>query len=196
VSVTTEVVPQVASVERLICDVLRWHELVLDLSDCASFDEVTRAVVLALEETQGSHGVTHPLAVRLRLVGTSAAHGALFGLEAQLRAQVQAIAVALPGHGLWIERVQIRTQALPVAAIQEDRDDALVQMQALLAFAPQDQAFLDSLQQDLLLLVSKLPMELHADLPVLQAIREGRLQGLVADISPSVLAHIAAVENQ
>jgi DNA repair protein SbcD/Mre11 len=170
--------PQIEHVERLVCDVLRWYEVVVDVSHHSSFDEVARAVGQALEHTQHSLGATHPLALRVRFVGRSAAHGALFGLEAQLRAQVQASAAALSGHGVWIEKIQIHTEPVPAPIAQGNREDALAHLHHLLGQAPQDEDFMAALQADLLLLASKMPMELQSSLAILQQIRAGQLEPL------------------
>jgi DNA repair protein SbcD/Mre11 len=187
---------RITAVERLICDVLRWQELVIDASVCEDFDDVVRAAGAGLEQLLRVKVHSHPLAVRVRIVGASAAHGALFALDAHLRAQVQASAAALDANNLWIEQVQIQTSAVVKQLPKGDQTDALIQLQSLLAQAPADEEFLLSLQEDLLHLVSKMPMELQSLVPFAQDIRSGNLQELVRTTTPTLLAHLAASEKQ
>ncbi len=186
---------KITAVERIICDVLRWEELLVDVSECENFDDVVQSTSVALQELVRIKAHDHPLALRVRIVGSSLAHGALFSLNAQLRAQVQASAAALNASELWIERVQIDTTALSTVQPRGEQADALMQLQHLLAQAPEDEDFLKSLREDLLLLVSKLPMELQPLVPFAQEVRTGQLQSLVNATIPTLLAHLAAAEK-
>lgn len=83
------------TLERLYVDVLRWHDLVVDVSACESLVAAVRTVEREL--TQFLNGASGSLtyATRVTLIGESAAHGDLFGEEAQLRQEVLGVAAAL-----------------------------------------------------------------------------------------------------
>jgi hypothetical protein len=125
------------------------------------------------------------------LTGASAAHGQLFGLEPQLRAEVLAQAAALGTERIWIEKVRVETTPHDAAEVVAARADAVADLQQLLSKADSDASFLDSLQDDLMQMIGKLPHEVILAIPQLEEIRAGRLKTLVQSTAPSLLAHIA-----
>ena len=62
---------------------------------------------------------------------------------------------------------------------------------ALLASAPDDEALLQSLLDDLRPLINKAPLELMRALPQLDALRQGNAAHLVKSVSPDLLALLA-----
>jgi len=64
-------------------------------------------------------------------------------------------------------------------------------LHALLAQAPDDAALMQALQDELMMMVGKLPMEVLQAVPVLQDVRAGQLQGLVQQVAPALLSHLA-----
>ncbi|MGI4814921.1 MAG: metallophosphoesterase family protein [Janthinobacterium lividum] len=189
---------EIETVERLYVDVLRWHALDVDVSDALTLGDAVRSVGNALAtllaDTQGNAGGTLPLAVRVSLTGASPAHGQLFGLEAQLRAEVLAQAAALEAERLWIEKVRVDTTPHDIASQVAARADAVADLQALLGEAVHDEAFLEGLRRDLMLLVGKVPLEVIEALPQLQEIQAGRLSGLIEHTAPSLIAHISKLD--
>lgn len=182
---------QVEAVERIYVDVLRWHALTVDVAASTTLADSVREVASALQDLIDNADGDRPMAVRVTLTGASPAHGQLFGLETQLRAEVLAQAAALATERIWIEKVRVQTTPHDTAAMVAARSDAVADLQALLAQADGDAGFLQDLQDDLMQLVGKLPHEVLLALPELADIRAGRLQGLVQSTAPSLLAHIA-----
>ena len=184
----------VHAIERLLVDVLRWHALTVDAAGCATLTDVVRAIGGALEALAASTEASIPLAVRVTVTGRSAAHGELFGLEQQLRAEVLALAAAAGPERLWIEKVRVRTAPPDDGAAVRARADALSDLQALLLVADQDPAFLQSLREDLLVMVTKAPIELQTLVPHFSEIRAGELGALVREVCPGLMAHIAGAD--
>jgi DNA repair exonuclease SbcCD nuclease subunit len=185
----------IQSVERLIVDVLRWERLEVEVSSAADLPAVIALAGQALEALLLAQTGAWPLAVRVSLVGRTPAHGALFGLESQLREEVLAQAAALGGERLWIEKLKIdTTPALDTAQITA-RADALADLQALLEGAPLDADFMRGLTEDLQQLTAKAPLELIEALPEFKAIRAGELAPLVAAVAPALLAQLAQAEQ-
>ncbi len=182
---------EIESVERLYVDVLRWQVLNIDVSAASNLADVVRMTGRGIEDLLGDSQGDMPLAVRVILFGASAAHGELFGLEAQVRAEVLAQAASLSGERLWIEKVRIETSPHDCAEQIAARFDALADLQALLAKAAADSGFLQSLQDDLMQLVGKLPLEVIATVAQLEAIRSGNVQDLVRSTTPSLVAYVA-----
>jgi exonuclease SbcD len=182
------------AVERVLVDVLRWARLDVDASQCLSFTDVARAIGAALEGlVHGSDG-TLPLAVRVTVSGGTPAHGALFGLESQLRAEVLAQVAALGHERLWLEKVRLETHAIEQAASRDDRADALADLRLLLGAAEGDAQFLQSLQADLMGLVGKAPQELQTSVAWFDSIRAGDLAALLREVGPALMAHLEQAE--
>ena len=137
---------------------------------------------------------SHPLALRVRIAGRSAAHGELFGRERHLREEILGQAAALGIARLWVEKVRVETSPLADAATTRARSDALADLQILLEDAPGDADLLKLLTEELRLLADKVPLELLHALPELQAIRDGELAGLVRAVTPGLLAHLASAD--
>lgn len=181
----------IQSVERLHVDVLRWHALDVDVSNATNLDEAVRLTGRALEELLGDCENDLPLAVRVTLLGASPAHGRLFGLEAQLRSEVLGQAASISSDRLWIEKVRVETSPYDSADDVADRSDAVADLQGFLAKAETDAVFLQSLQDDLMQLVGKVPLELVEGIHELEAIRSGQVQSLVRSTASSLVAHVA-----
>ncbi len=185
--------PEICTVERLLIDVLRWHALQVDVSGADTLADAVRLVGRELETLADNHSPQLPVAVRVTLTGASPAHGELFGLEHQLRAEVLACSATVGTERLWIEKVVIDTCAANAPAALAARSDALADLQALLSKAATDEPFLTDLQAHLQLLLAKLPIELLKAVPLLDAIRAGGPQDLIRGTTPGLLAHLAAV---
>ena len=184
----------IQDINRLFVDVLRWASLEVDVTECHSLAEVVRAVGKALEELVDNSISTIPIAVRVTVIGKTAAHGDLFGLELQLRSEVLALAVAMGAERLWIEKVKVATSTADDGEAVRARADALSDLQDLLHAAESDTDFLKSLQMELLGLVNKAPLELQTTVPYFKAIRSGNLESLVREVRPGLVSHLAKVE--
>ena len=180
----------IGSVERLHVDVLRWHALEVDVAAAVNLDESVRLIGRGLEQLIEESGAL-PLVVRVTLTGASPAHGELFGLETQLRAEVLAHAASIGSERLWIEKVRLDTTPHGLAADMTARSDAVADLQALLLKAEFDPAFMKSLQEDLMQLIGKLPLEVIDALPWVKSVREGETDSLVRSIGPALLDHVA-----
>jgi exonuclease SbcD len=184
----------IQDIKRLFVDVLRWHNLEVDVTECNSLFEVVLAIRKKLEDMIDKSLSTIPTAVRITVTGKTSAHGDLFGLESQLRAEVLAMAATIGAERLWIEKVKVGTSAVDDGEAVRARADALSDLQDLLEAAETDPDFLKSLQEDLLGLVNKAPLELQTAVPYFKAIRSGDLAGLVREVRPGLVSHLAKVE--
>lgn len=206
---------EIVSVDRMLVDVLRWHSLEVDVTDAENFADAIAAVSRALDHlvaggANGTEGASdrgtasgsraasgpgaapRPLALRVTLHGASPAHGALFGLEAQLRAELLGLAAALGSDRVWIEKLKIRTTPARAATVLAARSDALADLQALLAEAPTSPEFLDSLLPELQAMVNKLPLDVLKAMPELERVRAGDLSALLDEVAPGLIAHLAS----
>ena len=184
----------VQKVERLFVDVLRWHSVNVDAAGCAAMADVVHAINKELENLVESSPPNMPSAVRITITGKTPVHGELFGMEAQLRAEVLASAAAIGAERLWIEKVKTDTTPLDEPDAIRARGDALADLQAFFEEAQSDPEFLASLKGDLMALVSKAPLELQSAVPYFKDIRNGDLVGLVSEIRPGLVSQLARME--
>ena len=182
----------IQTVERVLVDALRWHRVVVDASSATTLPEVTRLVGQAFEQLLASTPGQIFLSVRVCIQGKSAAHGALFGLEKQLREDILGQAAALGMERLWVEKVSLETRPALDATELASRSDAMADLQTFLADAPLDSALLASLLDDLRPLVDKMPLELVQGMPELLAIRSGDAASIVRSVTPGLLAYLAS----
>jgi len=183
----------IQEIKRLFVDVLRWTSLEVDATECNTLSEVVGLIDEALDRLVENSASTILTAVRVTVTGKTPAHGDLFGLESQLRAEVLALAVAMGAERLWIEKVKVFTSAVDDGEAVRARADALSDLQDLLEAAETDQNFLKSLQEDLLGLVNKAPLELQTAVPYFKAIRSGDLAELVREVRSGLVSHLAKV---
>jgi exonuclease SbcD len=180
----------VPRVERLLVDVLRWEVLTVDAAPHARLVDVSRAIGRALEDLVATDAHV-PRAVRVTIDGRTAAHGELFGREAQLRHEVLAQVAQIGHHRVWLEKVRLQTCPPEDAAVTAARLDAFADLRAILDEAGQDPAFLQSLADDLAGFAARLPVELHDRVPTLPMVRAQRVDQLVREVSPALVAHLA-----
>lgn len=180
------------TMERRLVDVLRWYHLYVDASKTATLGEVAELAGRSLEPLLRQKAEGRALAVRVTVQGRSRAHGELFGLESQLRHEILAQANALAGDEIWIEKVCVATTPTLNADELTARSDALDDLQNLLAIAKGDAELLNALREELRELVTRCPNELFARAPALEAVRAGRLEALIEEAAPSLLARLAS----
>ncbi|HYD95295.1 MAG TPA: DNA repair exonuclease [Noviherbaspirillum sp.] len=184
----------VQKVERLFVDVLRWHSVNVDAAGCGCLADVVHAVNKELESVVAGNPPNMPAAVRITITGKTPVHGELFGMEAQLRAEVLALAAAIGAERLWIEKVKTSTAPVDGPDAIRARGDALADLQEFFEQAQTDPEFLASLKGDLMALVSKAPLELQNAVPYFRDIRNGDLAALVSEVRPGLMAQLAAME--
>lgn len=184
----------VQQVERLFVDVLRWYSVEIDASGCNTLADVVRAIGKELEALVQNSPANMPSAIRIVVTGKTPAHGELFGMEAQLRAEVLALAAAIGPERLWIEKVKTATSATDDGEAIRARGDALSDLQELLEQAETDPDFLKGLQDDLMGLVGKAPLALQDAVPYFKDIRSGDLAALVREVRPGLLSQLARME--
>jgi DNA repair exonuclease SbcCD nuclease subunit len=186
------VVNQRVFVERLYVDVVRWHNLAVDAGGAKTLDDAVRLAADALQFALQAHSDGRTMAVRVSFTGRSSAHGALFGLEAQLRAEILALANALGTERVWVEKVCVETSpALDPDALKA-RSDAIADLQAMLETAETDADLLSSIGAELGELVSRAPRDLVECVPDLLAIRKGEIGPLINRVAPALVARLAA----
>ena len=168
---------EITGVDRLEVDVLRWLALEVDISEVADRRGAIRAAGLALEQALAATPSQLTLAVRVMFKGRSAAHSALIADEGQLRQELIGQGVALDADRVWIEKVRVASEASDtgLASAEGEAQGALAELASLALAAKDDPDFVQSLQDDWMAMLEKLPHDLLQASPELQALRQDPL---------------------
>jgi DNA repair exonuclease SbcCD nuclease subunit len=190
---------EITDLDRFEVDVLRWHALEVNTTPAESMKAAARLAGQEIERLLDSVEGDLPLGIRVTFVGQSPAHPELLGQESQLRQEVIGQAVALNPDRIWIEKVRVATQA--VCALQADRRndddsaDALRELEVIANSAASDSDFMQSLQQDIQLLLEKLPHEVLQAMPDMKEMRQEPMQHLPALLERSTTVLMAQLQE-
>ena len=182
---------EVLSTTRIVTDVVRWEHLRVDVSDATTLgDVVTRASGALADASAKANG--RLLAARFTLVGRTPVHGEIFADEAKVRQELIACAAAIGPERVWVEKLRVETTPPWSAEEIAARGDAVADLRAMLDAAGADAAFVADLGADLQELFHKLPPEVRAsDDPVFRALRDQRVDELIAAVAPSLVARVS-----
>lgn len=186
---------EIAEVERLAVDVLRWHALDIDISAVADLRSAVRMVGQAMEQLLEGTPSDLPLAVRVVFNGRSAAHAELVVDEGQLRQEVIAQAVALDADRIWIEKVRVASEALGTTNLSSEDETlgALAELESLALSAQDDPDFVRSLEADWQSLLEKLPHDVLQAAPDLSALRQdpsAQVSDRIRQATPVLMARV------
>ena len=124
------------TVEHRVLDVLRWAHAEIDLDGASDEAEAMVRIQSYLEQAL-REAEPRPLAVRITLTGTTAAHAAL-GADG-LRDKVRNEAQGLTGeHRLWLEAVKLRTRPPPPTGGSDTLSRLRAEIDALTIEPPAD----------------------------------------------------------
>jgi exonuclease SbcD len=150
---------EVTAVEHRDLDVLRWTRCTVDVTDSVSLDEIYDQVRAALQRALDD-AEERPVAARLVLQGISPVHTTLHSDSVHWVQEYRALASALGGAGLWLEKVLIETrQAVALDELLE-RDDALGGLLRAIHELGVDASGVEELAAEVADLRRKLPPEL------------------------------------
>jgi DNA repair exonuclease SbcCD nuclease subunit len=182
---------QVEDMAPLYVDVVRWSHLRVPMDQCASVAEAVDCIREMIEQAVEREAHGRLLACRIELTGRTGLHGQLLSSADHLLAEVKAAALGLGEEVAWIERLAIATETPEAAAF---RNDALGELQRMIASAAADAGLQELLSSDLGDLVRKLPHEVRADAedPVLKAVIDGNTTNLIAQAGGYLNARLGA----
>ncbi len=184
----------VESVEHRALDVVRWEQVIVDVSEATDAIEVVDRARDALQK----RGATCPellLAARVVITGITRANGHIRNDVGHFVAQLRAAANDGLGDGIWLEKVVVRTRsAIDLAIVREDAG-AIGHLARRIQAIKDDPKELALLAASFAELEKKLPSELRegegalvlSDLALLRTIVEDVEQTLVPRLleSPS-----------
>lgn len=162
------------ALDERVLDHVRWAVCSVDASECDDADAVLGAVGDALGDAV-AEADGRLLAVRVRVTGASAAHGALVRAERRFAWDVRALAAEMAGDGAWVEKVVVHTSAPGTGEIESD--DVYAELSRAVRAAASDDDIVASLAAELAPLAAKLPAEMDWD-PTAPAV----VRALLADV--------------
>lgn len=157
VEVTAE---QVQQVTHRPLDVARWFECAVDLDAAGSLEEVVARVGPQLSAARAAAD-GRLAAVRVRLTGVCPIHARLQAAPDQLINECRALANAIGGEAMWIEKVLIETRREPSAAERLVHDEAFDSLLSTIRNLELDSEQLAELGAEFADLATKLPHELR-----------------------------------
>ena len=184
-------------------DVVRWHQIQMDLQPVPSLDDLPRHLTQALQAAVADSGdVLH--AVRVLLTGETTLHALEARQPGTLAAAVQAAAQDVLGAEVWIEKVRLDLRSPVDRAQLAQGNDALGELVRWVDVLSADSLALGEFCRDALSeVLAKVPPEVHAavaqennadDLPHLDDL--AALLALVKDAEGTLLARLTAAEAQ
>jgi exonuclease SbcD len=184
---------QVRSVEHRALDEVRWHLAEADVSDERSLDGVLERVREALNRAvAASDG--RMSAIRVKVVGASAAHELLASGSERLVEEVRALTLDLSGEA-WLEKVEVGTRPLAQRAQLRAREDAIGELLRGLGALARDDAALLELAAELLELKRKLPPELREGPDAIDLDSPEALRSLLAEVEDTLLPAVRGSED-
>jgi len=140
---------EILKVEHEFTDVLRWEHLHVDVTTARSDSEVIELVRGAIEQAVETKADGRVLAMRLTVLGKTAAHGMLLRKEDQFRADIRSLTAGLGSDVAWLEKIKVETEPEISAEVLREREDALGELQLMLDAAAEDEALVTDLENEL-----------------------------------------------
>lgn len=183
---------EVAAMERLETDVVRWQVLQVPAEGCTRLAELEERMRAAIEGAAAAGG-DRLLACRIELQGSTELHPVLPAARERLLAEARAAAAGLGEAAAWVEQVKLATRPPAAANEQQAQADALDDLQRLLAVAADDPQLAARLEAELGEMVRRLPPELRgaAEDEALRSALEGDVPALVAAARAELAARLA-----
>ena len=188
---------ETADVSPVSCDVVRWAVVPVALNDASSMSDAYDRIREALEEAVASRAEGRLLACRLQLQGRTDIHNQLVASEDQVLAEARASALGLGDEAAWIEKIVVATEPTVDPKTLAEREDAIGELQRMLAEAGSDIDLLEQIESDIGELVRRLPHEVRADIDdeILKAAIKGDHAGVIAEVTPYLSSRLIAQED-
>jgi DNA repair exonuclease SbcCD nuclease subunit len=136
-ALVTYEVDEIAAVEPVVLDAVRWARCEVDVTGAADVDEVLAMACQAVAGQTGASG-GHLTAVRIVLRGATEASGELVRERDRCEAQLRADLAGSSGE-VWLEKVEFHTSPPQAATESADLSDALRYVRSVVATLSQDQ---------------------------------------------------------
>lgn len=186
----------VVEVAALTFDVVRWAVLDVDVAVAGSTAEVVDLIRQALEEGVASAD-GRLLAARIVLHGCTELHSQLVTDAGHVTAEARAAGLGLGDEVAWVERVAVRTTPVADTSTLAAREDALGDLQRMLAEATTDKELLGQLKANIGELIARVPHKLRVGCEdeVLRAAVDNDYATLIEKVAPYLNARLTAEDG-
>ena len=155
---------EVTDLTRLLVDVVRWARVAVDATGCERIPEVEDRLRDAIRAAVVNQADGRLLACRIEITGRSELHEKLPASREPLLAEARAAALGLGNEAAWIERLVIETEPMLDSGTLRARQDALGELRRSFEAAPEDAHLVGRLQDDIGVLLGRLPLEIRDEL--------------------------------
>lgn len=185
---------QITDFTTLRSDVVRWARLPVAVDDCSRPTDVCDRVHQSIEQAVSSEADGRLLACRIELTGESGLHGDLLTSTDYLMAEAQAAALSLGDEGAWIEQLVVSTRPKRDPVIAAEQQDALGELNNMLAEAGNDEELLQQLASDIGEFCRRLPADLRTRVEdaSLKAAINGDYAGVIGQVQDYLNARLTA----
>lgn len=184
---------RVLTVEHRALDAVRWQVAEADVSAESSLDGVLERVRSSLSAAvEASEG--RLCAVRVRIVGASAAHERLAARVERLTEETRALTLDLSADA-WLEKVELATRPGAEQALLREREDAIGELVRGLGNLARDEAALAELAEELQDLKRKLPSELREGPDAIDLESPEALRRLLGEVEQTLLPAVRGSED-
>lgn len=174
---------RVSSLTHMPCDVVRWHQLVVDVTGAESAEEVSQRVLTQMEQCV-DQSAGRIAAVRVVTVGQGQAHSQLAGDQEKWINEIRALAFQVGSESVWVEKVKFASRAEPGRDTLAAQQDAFAAILEGVERLTRDRERLSVLGQELFSqLEAKLPREWKDEL-------EGGIDPTSADVLLEALTDV------
>jgi hypothetical protein len=170
----------VTNVEFRSLDVFRWSSLDLDITDITDLDDIFERTFKAIKKT--TRDSTLPMAVRVRLCGSSGLQGKILYHEEYIKSGIRGCAVDAGNGNLWVEKVCIKASSISDPEIIMARGDALGKLLRSINEIRYDEEVIKEISEEFLDLFRKLPHEYQNDSEAVHPDRKDTLQSALEDV--------------
>ncbi|NDY74144.1 DNA repair exonuclease [Desulfobacter hydrogenophilus] len=146
----------VKEIEKIPLDVLRWTQIQIDMTDIEERRDILEKIREAVEKEQIS-AEDRPLAMRIKLIGTTKLSDQLAAFPERFEQQIKALGAEIAGDQLWIERVENKTQGKYDLETALADDNALGKLLKSIISTPNDVEMIDGLADKIAELRQKVP---------------------------------------
>lgn len=180
-----------AQVEHLPVDVLRWYEVVADVSHAESLAEAADAVESSIRSGwQQSDG--RPLVCRIVFEGASKANASLRADAAALRAELEARCANISHAGIFIEKIKVQTRPHEVSRTRAVSDESVKLLSQILEESEGDTELHAELARELKPALRKLIVEGELESELLLLASSGKWAELIQHLGPHLLDQLLA----
>ncbi len=187
---------EITESNTVVCDVVRWSVLRVDVGGAADLGDVRDLVRNALGDAVAEEADGRLLVCRVELAGRSEIHDQIIASHEQILADARGATHDLGVDVACIEKVDIGTVPARQPGAEAIADSVLWDMQQWFQDARNDAALRDEIKKDIAGLVSQLPHDVRAeaDEPMLNLALQENYDALISESIPFLDAQLSADE--